>query len=539
MYFIRHFFVITVALCLLAGCAEPSSSEQTFFDEWKARAELSTPYSPSTKEEQSVIEEFNEPVPLTISSEQQEDSKFIEPEVRADLPLVKLSEEKISLRIHQTDVATLLRSLARAVDQNIIINDKVTGTISVNISDAPWDKVFHGILKTQGLYFEMEGEIIRVQTLEDRLRDYEQLETQKKIEQTKRDVERIKPKFTKIIQVNYADAFKLVEKLKGFISIDELGKSIGTVDMDEHTNSIIIQSTFDDIDKLTSIIEKLDKPTQQILIKAHIVEASKETARELGIKWGGLYHRVQGGKNYWITPGAKSGGIVTGPDAELLAPSSGSVVDFPTASATAALPGFSLGFMAQILGKSILDAQLSALQKKGQLNILSSPSITTLDNQHAVIESGKEVPFQTVKEGEVNIQWKKAVLSLKVVPHIIDDSSLRLNIITHKDELDFTSTVQGNPTILTKNAETNVILFDGQTTVIGGLTKEISGGSQSGVPWLQQIPLLGWLFKGQEKSQSMEEVLIFITPYILDQGPPVTSSSLPERTLSSSSDVFL
>jgi type IV pilus assembly protein PilQ len=167
--------------------------------------------------------------------------------------------------------------------------------------------------------------------------------------------------------------------------------------------------------------------------------------------------------------------------------------------------------------------QLSALQEEGKLNILSSPSITTLDNQPASIESGREVPFQTVVySGNVatpSIEYKKAVLSLKVTPHTIDRNMLRLNIVTHKDELDFSNTVGGNPTIITKNAETNVILYDGQTMVIGGLSKETATDTESGVPFLKDIPLLGRLFKSTGKSSNMEEVLIFITPQILKEKP--------------------
>ena len=161
--------------------------------------------------------------------------------------------------------------------------------------------------------------------------------------------------------------------------------------------------------------------------------------------------------------------------------------------------------------------QLSALQREGKLNILSSPSITTLDNQSALIESGDEVPFQTVENGEVNIEYKKAVLSLEVTPHVIEGNTLKLNILTSKDELDFTRTVSGNPTIITKKAETNVIVYDGQTTVIGGLNKETHNDVESGVPGLKNLPLLGYLFKGSGQTNKMEDVLIFITPHILGE----------------------
>ena len=181
--------------------------------------------------------------------------------------------------------------------------------------------------------------------------------------------------------------------------------------------------------------------------------------------------------------------------------------------------GMTLGYMFQNIGKGLLTVQLSALQQEGKLNILSSPSITTLENQSAIIESGARVPIQTIEDNNVEIRYEDAVLKLEVTPYVIDKTNLKLKILTNKDELDFTRTVAGNPTIITKKAETNVILSDGQTTVIGGLSKETASESESGVPWLKDIPGLGWLFRSTDKSKSMEEVLIFITPYILKERP--------------------
>jgi type IV pilus assembly protein PilQ len=167
----------------------------------------------------------------------------------------------------------------------------------------------------------------------------------------------------------------------------------------------------------------------------------------------------------------------------------------------------------------LLALQLSALQEEGKLNILSSPSITTLDNQSALIESGAEVPFQTVEDDEVSIEFKEAKLKLEVTPHVIDNHWLKMKIVTNKDELDFSRTVQGNPTIITRKAQTNVLLFDGQTTVIGGLNQQSDSDTKTGVPVLSDIPLLGSLGKRTNKSKKMVDVLIFITPHILKQKP--------------------
>jgi type IV pilus assembly protein PilQ len=267
---------------------------------------------------------------------------------------------------------------------------------------------------------------------------------------------------------------------------------------------------------MIALVTELDQPTAQVLIEAHIIEATSETARELGVQWGGLYT----GSDYWVTPNASDGIGLTG--ADTVNPTSGWASNFPADVSGASVDGagFALGMIVQS-GDLLLSAQLNALEEEGKLNILSKPSITTLDNQTAIIESGDEVPFQTVDDNKVQIEYKKAVLRLEVTPHVIEGDTLKMDIITNKDELDFTRTVSGNPTVITKKAETNVVLFDGQTTVIGGLNKQTDRDLDYGLPWLRSIPGLGYLFKGESKSSQMQELLIFITPHILERRTPV------------------
>jgi type IV pilus assembly protein PilQ len=280
------------------------------------------------------------------------------------------------------------------------------------------------------------------------------------------------------------------------------------------------------------IIDELDRPTHQILIEAHIVEATKDTARDLGIQWGGLSRH-----GFWITPGAGGTGVIGNTLDAGINPASGMAANFPAAGVTNTL-GMTIGFAIEDIGSSIISAQLSALQRDGKVNILSSPSITTLDNQKAIIESGSEVPYQTIQDNTVKIEYKKAVLSLEVTPHVIDDHTLKMKIATKKDELDFANAVLGQPAINTKRAETNILLFDGQTTVIGGLTRESTTKAEAGVPALKSIPLLGWLFKNSSDAGAMEDLLIFITPHILkekmvepsrqEQTTPMPSADNPE-----------
>jgi type IV pilus assembly protein PilQ len=488
------------------GCSTTDKKEEDhlFFEEWKTKAQKSKGYSPSKTKSAA---EKTAKLPDVARRQQ------LVVDIEKPLP-----NQKITMKMKDIDVAVLLRALSRVAKQNIMVSDKVTGKINISITEAPWNQVFRSILRTQGLTYAWEGEIIRVMTVED-------METELKRESQRRDLITVQPLETRVIQVNYAEAAKLQENLENFLSLNREGAKIGSVMVDNHTNSIIVQAVRSDISKISAVVAKLDRPTSQILIEGHIVETTSDTARELGIQWGGLWKGTSGDQNLWLGPGVNFSGedsLFTdrndpnpGVPIEFL-PGLGNIVNFPAPLEGA---GMTLGFMYQDLGNLVLGAQLQALEQEGRLNILSSPSITTLENQVALIESGSRIPIQTVEDGEVNIEYVDAVLKLEVTPHVINNETLKLIIVTNQDEPDFTRTVSGNPTILTKRAETTVVVFDGQTTVIGGLNKETASRSETGVPFLKDIPGLGWLFRSKSRSKQFQEVLIFITPHVLEEKP--------------------
>lgn len=511
--------VIMVLAVLLLSCSgtKNNKSENPFFDKWREAAEKSKGFTPTRKK-----------VTPGVSDKRFEGLAKEDLKAKSEKPL---PTKRVTVKLRDLEVSTALRAVAKAADQNIVINEAIKGTVTVDVKNSPWDQVFVGILRSHGLSYSWEGDILRIMTASDKTRE------------TKEVIR------TMIVPIEYADAKALRDNIQGVLTTSEtrsaeggrsqnIDKKTGSVLVDQHNNALIIQANMEDIQRLLPIIEALDRPTSQILIEAHIVEATKDTARELGVQWGGLLH--QG--NQWIYPGANTSIVgadnsATGPISSTPTPAqpgvmgmgigaptgqiTGQFSNFPAQFTQGIAPGWgyaglTLGYMLGFSGQSLLSAQLSALQTDGKLNILSSPSVTTLDNQAALIESGKEVPFQTVDEnGKIVIQWKKATLKLDVTPHVIDGRILKMKIQTKKDELDFSRTVQGNPTIITKNAETNVILADGETTVIGGLNKETGQDGETGVPGLKDIPFLGWLFKSDRTANAMEEVLIFVTPYIL------------------------
>ena len=314
--------------------------------------------------------------------------------------------------------------------------------------------------------------------------------------------------------------------LQSFLSLDAEGNPRGWIGADADTNSVIITAIKSDMDKIMDMIAKTDIPTDQILIKANIVETTKSTARNLGIQWGGVFGKRVGNQSLYVTPGG-TGGSTVPPGSALsggYTPASGITgiagqgygVNFPAASILGVGPA-SLGLLFGTIGGNILDLQLSALQKDGKLNILSSPSLVTLDNQTASTENGEDVPVVTpaTSTSPATVTWKRAVLRLEITPHVIDGKNIKMTIVVKKDEADFTRSVQGNPPIYVKETKTDLVVADGETIVISGLTKQKKDNSINGVPWLKEVPVLGWLFKGEGKSESMEEVLIFITPNIM------------------------
>jgi type IV pilus assembly protein PilQ len=495
---IKIFVVGLSGLFLMAawmgGCAQKrglKDVQDPFYEQWRVKAEEAKGTSPV------------EPPPIDEKPYEIASPEEVEPP--APVAPKPLPTRKISLKMNDIDVAVLLRALARAADQNIILNEKVSGKININIHQAPWDQVFKGILRANGLSYAWEGEIIRIMTAADMDADLRSKARQRALKLTQTPL-------TRIVAVKFTEANKLKSNLDKFVTVNRSGKKTGSILVDDHTNSLIIQAIRSDMDRILAVIDKLDRPTPQVLIEAIIVEANKDVARELGIQWGGVYAGKSGSKRAIVT------GQQTGTEAvsltEPLDVTSGSVVNLPAFP----LSGFdpmTLGLIYTRLGDYLLSAQLSALQDQGKLHILSSPSITTLDNQTAIIESGQDVPYQSVEDGEVKVEYKKAVLALRVIPHVIDGDTLKMYIKVNKDEPDFSRTVLGNPTIITKNAETNVIQNDGQTIVIGGLSRETSSRNDTGTPFLEDIPGLGYLFKRKSSADQMEELLIFITPHIL------------------------
>ena len=516
----------TAMAILISGCApDLVTKKDPFFEKWETMARTSAGHSPAAVDKGS----------RTLDMERKGEAGFgIE---KGSIAERQLPSTRINLKMRQADVKAVLRSLARIEGKNILIKNEVKGEITVDFKNVPWDQAFSSIIRNQALSYVWEGDIIRVLTLEDMEQDLKRKTQELGIRQ-------VEPPLTRVINISYADAKGLKDNLQEFLTRDKDGKPRGSIRVDEHNNALIIQAIRDDLSRMLPLIEKLDKPTPQIVIKANIVETTKDTARNLGIQWGGMYNPRMGDYNMWLTPGGTTavGSSPTNPIAGGYAPAAstspglsgqGFGVNFPVSIMSPAASG-ALGLMFGTIGGNILEVQLNALQIEGKLNILSSPSITTLDNQKAFTENGAKVPYVTQEvstTGAVtsSVKFEDVVLRLEITPHVIDGKNLKMKILVKKDEVDEREThkVQGNPRIIKKQTDTSLIVRDGETIVISGLTKHVLQEGESGIPGLKDFPVLGWLFKGTSKGQSMEEVLIFITPTIL---PVQTAAVITERT---------
>ena len=502
------YLLITSALFALMGCASKSPKKDTFMDEWRVKAENAKPYLPARKELKK---------PAQSRADNQPPQKLLPPtmeEIAKTLP-----DKSISVDFINTDIGTVLRALGKLANQNIMISPEVKGPINTHINQAPWNQVFMGIINSNNLILTKKGNLLQILSVEDLKRQLERKALHLENAQ-------VAPLETRIVTIEFSDPIGIADSIKSLLTKDKEGKPRGGVAVDKHSRALVISDVADNMDTLLEYIWKLDRPTPQTLIEAHIVETTQDTARELGVQWGwGWADTTSANRGLAAVSGATS----TLDTAAAAVTVDGFGINLPANSINSVAPA-SIGFAHFSLDGDILDLQLSALQKEGKINILSRPSIATLDNNKAVIESGVQVPYQTVEDNDVKVEYKDAVLRLTVTPHVISDEMIRLDIEAKKDEVDSSRNVLGNPYIIKKLAQTQLIVKNGETVVIAGLSKEKNTDGNYGVPVLKDIPGLGWLFKNDSKSSDFEELLIFITPRILSSQQQTVSAESQKNT---------
>jgi type IV pilus assembly protein PilQ len=442
------------------------------------------------------------------------DFKFPPPEVatkveiKEEKSLLKMEEgnyigKKINLDMVDANITDVLRLLAEVSDLNIIAADDVKGTISLRLKNVPWDQAFDIILKAKGLGKTIEGNVVRVAS-KGKIRQ----ENEAKLAAMKAR-EKLESLSLEFVAINYADAGKLITQVKDVLS----GR--GSVTSESRTNTLIIKDTKKGIEAAVNLIARLDTEIPQVLIEARIVEASTSFARDLGIQWGADYQRGSLDTFGSSTVSGQTPPSNATPPVFATRHGAGEYAVNLPASGTAGTLG-ALGF---VLGKAgnplILDLRLSAGESQGQLRTISRPRIVTMDNKEAKIEQGESIPFETTSASGTSTQFIDANLSLTVTPHITPDGSVLMKIKASRNSIGTFRSSSGEPSINKKETSTEVLVRDGETTVIGGIVVSDTSNTGKGIPYLKDIPVLGWLFKSKSMVDTQTELLIFITPTIL------------------------
>jgi type IV pilus assembly protein PilQ len=412
--------------------------------------------------------------------------------------------ERVSFDFKDADIRDVFRILADISGFNIIIANNVTGTVTLKLSDVPWDQALDVVLEDAGLGAIVEGNVMKIAplaTLEKRQSD---------ILAAARSKEQLEPLDTRQVFVNYARAEELVPLVSPLLS------TRGIITVDTRTNSLLLTDIQSTIGYVEELINSLDTRTPQVLIESRVVQATLDFIRELGVQWGLNYRASAATGNptgATFPSSADVGGVNVG--APFGTAADNFIIDLPAAVGTGG--GGAIGLLlGSITGAYDLDIRLSALENRGDGRILSSPKVLTLDNQPARIEQGVSIPFLSVSAAGTQTQFVDATLRLEVTPKVTNDNRVLMDIRVTDNAPDPTITgANGQPSIRRNEAETQALASDGETIVIGGILKRDVSERIAGVPWFSRVPLFGWLFRRETTLDQRRELMVFITPRIV------------------------
>ncbi|BDV43678.1 type IV pilus secretin lipoprotein PilQ [Geotalea uraniireducens] len=394
---------------------------------------------------------------------------------------------RVTLEFSDADIRKIFQLIAEVSNLNFIVGDDVTGTISLKLVNVPWDQALDVILENKGLGMQREGNIVqirpraKIQTLADEQQALHKAE------------EKAMPLKTEVFDINFASVSDVASQFNA------LKSERGTITQDARTNRVIVKDIEPAIKEMKFLLKNLDIPERQVLIEARIVEATSTFTRDLGVQWG--IHYKDGAASFANINGldAGFGGVVVNTPA-----SSG----FQAADSSGGAVGISFGSLASNIN---VDMRLSAAAVAGLIKIISTPKVVTLNNKSAKISQGQSIPYQTTSAEGTKTEFVEAALTLEVTPHITSDGSISMKIKATNNSAGTGSP----PPINKKEATTELLVKNSETTVIGGIYVDSDTDEDQGVPFLMDIPLLGWLFKSNTKTKTKTELLIFITPKIV------------------------
>jgi len=434
--------------------------------------------------------------------------------------------ERLTLNFQDIDVRPVLQLLADTSGQNIVVSDSVKGRVTLRLQNVPWDQALDIVLRTKGLDMRRKNNVILVAPQAE-------LAAQEKAElSAQKDIEDLAPLRTEFLQVNYAKASEIARLVKSSGG-GSLLSARGSVSVDERTNTMLVQDTASQLTAIRDMVSTLDIPVRQVQIEARIVIVSDDFSRELGVRFG--FTRISDDVKdlMAISGSAQSTDKIMGSALDNLAKTK---QPFPVTVPFGNFDRYNVNMPVQNpagrIAMSILDfddflidLELSAAQNEGRGEIKSTPRVITANGREAIIEQGVEIPYQeSSSSGATTTQFKKAVLSLKVTPQITPDDRVILDLTVTKDSVgQLTPSTNGGfvPSIDTRNIQTQVLVKDGQTVVLGGIMETERRDTEKKVPLLGDVPVLGNLFKSKSKTNNRDELLIFITPRILREGSNV------------------
>lgn len=435
--------------------------------------------------------------------------------------------EKLSLNFQDIEVRSVLQLIADFTGLNLVASDTVQGRITLRLDNVPWDQALDLVLKTKGLDKRKVGNVLMVApAVEIAERERQELET-------KRQLQELAPLRTEFIRIRYADAKELYSLFSGkggggglsallggggsgtqstSGSLSERGK----VSVDERTNTIILTDTDERIQDFMRLVAEIDRPIPQVLIEARIVIANTDFRREIGVRWGTAGARdADGGDSVFEFAGGTSALQGQGPSGFFAGQGSLELSDLAAVDLAVGNPTGSIAFDI-LTDNTFLDLELSALQNGGHGEIVSQPKVITGDKQTASIEAGTEIPYQEASSsGATTTSFKEAVLKLTVTPQITPDDNIVMDLNIHQDSVGAIDLASGIPTIDVTQVETQVLVGNGKTVVLGGIFQNETSDQERKVPVLGDIPLVGRLFRQDITISEKREILIFITPKIL------------------------
>ncbi|WP_122699849.1 type IV pilus secretin PilQ [Pseudomonas viridiflava] len=407
--------------------------------------------------------------------------------------------DKLSLNFQDIDVRSVLQLIADFTNLNLVASDTVQGGITLRLQNVPWDQALDLVLKTKGLDKRKIGNVLLVAPADEiAARERQELESQKQIAE-------LAPLRRELLQVNYAKAADIAKLFQSVTSAEAKVDERGSITVDERTNNIIAYQTQDRLDELRRIVAQLDIPVRQVMIEARIVEANVDYDKSLGVRWGGSVQN----KGNWNASGVNGSSSTIGTPGST--GTNSPFVDMGTVNNTS---GIGIAF---ITDNVLLDLELTAMEKTGNGEIVSQPKVVTSDKETAKILKGTEIPYQEASSsGATSVSFKEASLSLEVTPQITPDNRIIMEVKVTKDEPDYLNKVQDVPPIKKNEVNAKVLVNDGETIVIGGVFSNTQSKVVDKVPFLGDVPYLGRLFRRDVVSEKKSELLVFLTPRIMN-----------------------